>query len=375
MIKKISVRKDQLALLSRNGDYYKVLHAGEHLLPWLNTPEVLLITLDGSEVPDVLADYLRRFQPDWVEKYCLVADLSEIEAGALYMDGILLEILPPSTRRLYWRVEDDLTLVRMNTQQVQVQTEVMNAVLQPRRKGAVKGRDAILTVQVPAWHVGVLKIDGETQALLPPGLTAYWKINHLVDAEVVDTRLQVLEVSGQEILTKDKVNLRINLAANWRYSDVLLAFSQLTKPIDHLYRELQFALREAVGTCTLDELLEDKQVIDDVVSEQVKSRMLPFGMEIASLGVKDIVLPGDMKNILAQLVEAEKSAQANVIRRREETAATRSLLNTAKVMENNPVALRLKELETLERVAERIDNISVFGGLDQVLHGLVNIKG
>ncbi|MGI5695374.1 slipin family protein, partial [Escherichia coli] len=328
-----------------------------------------------SEVPDVLADYLRRFQPDWVEKYCLVADLSEIEAGALYMDGILLEILPPSTRRLYWRVEDDLTLVRMNTQQVQVQTEVMNAVLQPRRKGAVKGRDAILTVQVPAWHVGVLKIDGETQALLPPGLTAYWKINHLVEAEVVDTRLQVLEVSGQEILTKDKVNLRINLAANWRYSDVLLAFSQLTKPIDHLYRELQFALREAVGTRTLDELLEDKQVIDDVVSEQVKSRMLPFGMEIASLGGKDIVLPGDMKNILAQLVEAEKSAQANVIRRREETAATRSLLNTAKVMENNPVALRLKELETLERVAERIDNISVFGGLDQVLHGLVNIKG
>lgn len=375
MIKKISVRKDQLALLSRNGDYYKVLHAGEHLLPWLNTPEVLLITLDGSEVPDVLADYLRRFQPDWVERYCVVADLSETEAGALYMDGILLEILPPSTRRLYWRVEDDLTLVRMNTQQVQVQTEVMNAVLQPRRKGAVKGRDAILTVQVPAWQVGVLKIDGETQALLPPGLTAYWKINHLVEAEVVDTRLQVLEVSGQEILTKDKVNLRINLAANWRYSDVLLAFSQLTKPIDHLYRELQFALREAVGTRTLDELLEDKQVIDDVVSEQVKSRMLPFGMEIASLGVKDIVLPGDMKNILAQLVEAEKSAQANVIRRREETAATRSLLNTAKVMENNPVALRLKELETLERVAERIDNISVFGGLDQVLHGLVNIKG
>ncbi len=311
MIKKINVRKDQLALLSRNGDYYKVLHAGEHILPWLNTPEVLLITLDGSEVPDVLADYLRRFQPDWVERYCLVADMSETEAGALYMDGILLEILPPSTRRLYWRVEDDLTLVRMNTQQVQVQTEVMNAVLQPRRKGAVKGRDAILTVQVPAWHVGVLKIDGETQALLPPGLTAYWKINHLVEAEVVDTRLQVLEVSGQEILTKDKVNLRINLAANWRYSDVLLAFSQLTKPIDHLYRELQFALREAVGTRTLDELLEDKQVIDDVVSEQVKSRMLPFGMEIASLGVKDIVLPGDMKNILAQLVEAEKSAQAN----------------------------------------------------------------
>lgn len=334
-----------------------------------------MVNLDGSEVPEALANYLRRFQPDWVTRYALAVDLNESEAGALYMNEVLQEILPPSTRRLYWRADDALKLVRMDTRQVQVPAEVMNAVLQPRRSGAVKGRDAILTVQVPAWHAGVLKIDGETQALLPPGLTAYWKVNHLVDAEVVDTRLQVLEVGGQEILTKDKVNLRLNLAANWRYSDVLQAFAQLTKPLDHLYRELQFALREAVGTRTLDELLEDKQVIDDVVSAQVKDRMAPYGIDVASLGVKDIVLPGDMKTILSRLVEAEKSAQANVIRRREETAATRSLLNTAKVMENNPVALRLKELETLERVAERIDKISVFGGLDQVLHGLVNIKG
>ena len=375
MAKKITIKKGQLGLLSRKGDYYQVLETGEHRLPWLNPPEVLIVNMDGSEVPEALAEYLRRFQPSWVDQYCLAADLTDTEAAALYANGILQEILPPSTRRLYWRADDALQLVRMDTRQVLVPTEVMNAVLQPRRNGAVKGREAILTVQIPAWHVGVLKIDGETQALLSPGLTAYWKVNHLVEAEVVDTRLQVLEVGGQEILTKDKVNLRLNMAANWRYSDVLQAFGQLTKPVDHLYRELQFALREAVGTRTLDELLEDKQIIDEIVSTQVKSRMTPYGIEVASLGVKDIVLPGDMKAILSQLVEAEKSAQANVIRRREETAATRSLLNTAKVMENNPVALRLKELETLERVAERIDKISVFGGLDQVLHGLVNIKG
>lgn len=375
MTKKITIRKGQLGLLAKNGDYYQVMEAGEHRLPWFNTPEVLVVNLDGSEVPEALANYLRRFQPDWVTRYGLAVDLNDSEAGALYMNEVLQEILPPSTRRLYWRADEALKLVRMDTRQVQVPTEVMNAVLQPRRNGAVKGREAMLTVQVPAWHAGVLKIDGETQALLSPGLTAYWKVNHLVDAEVVDTRLQVLEVGGQEILTKDKVNLRLNLAANWRYRDVLQAFAQLTKPLDHLYRELQFALREAVGTRTLDELLEDKQVIDDVVSAQVKDRMAPYGIDVASLGVKDIVLPGDMKTILSRLVEAEKSAQANVIRRREETAATRSLLNTAKVMENNPVALRLKELETLERVAERIDKISVFGGLDQVLHGLVNIKG
>ena len=187
--------------------------------------------------------------------------------------------------------------------------------------------------------------------------------------------MQAIEVGGQEILTRDKVALRLNLSATWCYADVLHAFGQLQKPVEHLYRELQFALRSAVGTRSLDELLEDKQSIDDVVITQVRARLGHSGVDVRSVGVKDIVLPGDMKTILAQVVEAEKSAQANVIRRREETAATRSLLNTAKVMEENPTALRLKELETLERVAERIDRISVFGGLDQVLNGLVSIKG
>jgi len=376
MNKKIKIRNGQLGLLAKDGDYYQILETGEHRMPWFTRPEVTLVARDGSEVPDDLSDTLRRFHPQWVEKYCLVADTGEHEAAALYLHNVLLEVIPPASRRLFWQEGDNLRLVRIDTRNVQVPDDIMQAVLQPRnRDNVVKGRENILTVNVPAWHAGVVKIDGETRPLLSPGLSAYWKVNHLVEAEIVDLRLQVLEVSGQEILTRDKVNLRLNLAANWCYSDVLQAFSQLTKPVDHLYRELQFALREAVGTRTLDELLEDKQVIDEVVSQQVTERMTPFGMTVASLGVKDIVLPGDMKTILTKLVEAEKSAQANVIRRREETAATRSLLNTAKVMESNPVALRLKELETLERVAERIDKISVFGGLDQVLHGLVNING
>jgi regulator of protease activity HflC (stomatin/prohibitin superfamily) len=137
---------------------------------------------------------------------------------------------------------------------------------------------------------------------------------------------------------------------------------------------LQLGLRAAVGTRTLDELLDNKTVIDEVVSSHVQAKLGAYGMELASVGVKDIVLPGEMKTLLAQVVEAEKAAQANVIRRREETAATRSLLNTAKVLEGSPIALRMKELETLERVAERIDKISVFGGLDQVLNGLVKLK-
>ncbi|HZD53832.1 MAG TPA: hypothetical protein VE175_12345, partial [Woeseiaceae bacterium] len=103
-------------------------------------------------------------------------------------------------------------------------------------------------------------------------------------------------------------------------------------------------------------------------------RIKALGITVKSVGVKDIILPGDMKELLAKVVEAEKAAQANVIRRREETNATRSLLNTAKVMESNTVALRLKELETLEKITEKIGNISVYGGLDSVLDNLVRMN-
>jgi regulator of protease activity HflC (stomatin/prohibitin superfamily) len=141
-----------------------------------------------------------------------------------------------------------------------------------------------------------------------------------------------------------------------------------------LYRELQFALRAAVGTRTLDALLEDKGAIDASVAEHILPKTAEYGIEIESVGVKDIILPGDMKTILCQVVEAEKAAQANVIRRREETAATRSMLNTAKVMENNPVALRLKELEVLERIADKIERITINGGLDNLLTEMIRIN-
>jgi len=303
-------------------------------------------------------------------------ELGENQVGLRFENGVLVDVLAPATRRLYWK---GLVDVRVEVIDITSSAEVPAAIaarlvqtqLRPR---AVANLAGVLQVQVPETGSGLLWIDGRIERLLPPGSYAFWKFNRNVSVELVDLRLQAAEVSGQEILTRDKVALRLNLSATWRYTDVLKAWTQLQKPADHLYRELQFGLRAAVGTRTLDELLENKAVIDEVVTAQVKTRLAGFGLALEGVGVKDIVLPGEMKTILAQVVEAGKSAEANVIRRREETAATRSLLNTAKVMEDNPVALRLKELETLERVAERIDRISVFGGLDQVLNGLVKLR-
>ena len=377
MLKRFVVRKDERGLLLREGDFVRVMEPG---VAWMADPvnRLSLQRCDQSQplADGALAEWLRCNEPATVERWFEAMDLAEDEAGLRYENEVLAEILPPGSRRLYWKGPLAQRLERVALAAAfELPAALAAQLAQPAlRARPVTGMAGVLLVQVPAGHVGVLKVDGAVLRLLTPGLAGFWRFNREVAVELVDTRLQAMEVSGQEILTRDKVALRVNLAANWRYGDVLTAFAKLAKPAEHLYRELQFGLRAAVGTRTLDELLENKQVIDQVVSVQVRERLAGFGIELAGVGVKDIVLPGEMKTILAQVVEAEKAAQANVIRRREETNATRSLLNTAKVMEENPVALRLKELETLERVAERIDRISVFGGLDQVLNGLVNIK-
>jgi regulator of protease activity HflC (stomatin/prohibitin superfamily) len=379
-IKRVTVRKNERGLLLRNGDFDRVLQPGTHWLASL--ADELRVERFGLEQPaftHALADYLMAKEPQVVAAEFVRVELGEHEVGLRSENGVLVEVLAPATRRLYWK---GLVDVQVEVLDISASAEVPQAVVArlvqtQLRQRAVAGLAGVLQVQVPDHGVGLLWVDGKVERLLAAGSYAFWKFNRHVAVELVDLRLQTIEVTGQEILTRDKVALRLNLSATWRFAgpnEVLAAYKELAKPAEHLYRELQFGLRAAVGTRSLDELLENKSVIDEVVTAQVRARLAAYGLALEGVGVKDIVLPGEMKTILAQVVEAGKAAEANVIRRREETAATRSLLNTAKVMEDNPVALRLKELETLERVAERIDKISVFGGLDQVLNGLVKLR-
>jgi regulator of protease activity HflC (stomatin/prohibitin superfamily) len=228
----------------------------------------------------------------------------------------------------------------------------------------------VSVIEVPDTAVGLLIVDGALREVLKPGVTACWKYQRNVKVELAELRLQAMEVAGQEILTRDKVSLRLNLTALWQVTDAVKARSTVSNAAEYVYKELQLALREAVSSRTLDELLIDKGAIDREVAASA-SKLEASGLAVRSVGVKDVILPGEMKTILNQVVEAEKVAQANLIRRREETAATRSLLNTARLMEENPTLLRLKELETLEKVTEKVGSLTVYGGLEGVLKDLV----
>jgi regulator of protease activity HflC (stomatin/prohibitin superfamily) len=376
LIRKFLVKKDERALLFRKGDFVRVLHAGEYrFVDSFKRLTLEVFPLARTAFDHRLADYLRAAEPALVEREFHDVQLGAAEVGLRYENGVLVDVLGPNTRRLYWKGFVDVRVARIDIAQTYTLPQSLTLQLGTTTgRAKVTGVDQVLALQVPQHHVALLLVDGKAQGLLEPGLHAFWKFNRELRAELVDLRIQSLEIAGQEILTKDKVALRINLNAGARFVDVLGAYAQQAKPLDYLYRELQFGLRAAVGTRTLDELLEDKGVVDRSVAEHIGPRARAAGLEVVSVGVRDIILPGEMKTILARVVEAEKAAQANVIRRREETAATRSLLNTAKVMEDSPVALRLKELEALEKVTEKIDRISVYGGLEGVLKDLVKIR-
>jgi regulator of protease activity HflC (stomatin/prohibitin superfamily) len=300
-------------------------------------------------------------------------ETSDREVGVIYKNGKLAGVLAPGKRQLYWRGPIDVRVIKQDiSKEFELLPDLAKVLARTKLDAGVA--EAISTVEVPDTAVGLLVVDGELTKVLAPGLHVFWKYQRALKVELVDTRVQVMEVAGQEILTRDKVSLRMNLTALWQVLDAVKVRSALTNFVETTYKELQFALREAVGTRTLDELLGDKGVLDREIADAVRPKLAEHGLALRSVGVKDVILPGEMKTILNQVVEAEKIAQANLIRRREETAATRSLLNTARLMDENPTLLRLKELETLEKVTEKIDKLTVFGGLDGVLKDVVRIK-
>ncbi len=367
------IESGSMGVLYRHNTPIDLLAAGTHRF-WDPRHE---LRLEIYDLKDPLwrfeqIDWLCTEHPEWLKDKVQLVETAVNEVAWIRYNGKIHDLLAPQTRQLYWHGYVKVTVERvdMNTN-LEVSAKLMREL---RNRGNTLPL-SILSVDVPSYAQGVLTINNADIRLLSAGNYGFYRAGAETLAYVsVDLREQSLDISGQEILTADKVALRLNVGVTWKVSDVLTSHRQLVKPAEHLYREVQFALRQVVGTRSLDSLLEDKNSLDREVLAVVVDKLLTQGISITRVGVKDIILPGDMKAILTKVVEAEKAAMANVIRRREETAATRSLLNTAKVMEDNPVALRLKELETLEKITDKIGNISVYGGLEGVLNNLVKLK-
>ena len=240
--------------------------------------------------------------------------------------------------------------------------------LAPDFAALAKARDYVEVI-APEGNVAVRYVDGQLDAVLPAGRHAAWNTVHTVTLSVIDLRERVLAVNGQDVMTKDRVSLRLNLSATFKVKDAKRLAVVARAPDDVVYLAMQLAAREAVTTRSLDELLGLRDELSKVMTPAVRERAEGVGLELIELGVKDVILPGEMKDLLNKVIQAQKEAEANVILRREETAATRSMAQTAKVLSENPLLVRLKELEAYKELAAKVGQVHLVlgdGALDKL---------
>jgi hypothetical protein len=340
----------QMGLVFKNGVYQRLLTEGSY---WLNlNKKVDIYDRTKPFVPAIELNLLLR--DEQLKDALYVVEVKEDEIVLQYVNGLFTQVLAAG-RYAFWKGIVNYEFVKADTSKIGITENIDRATLTGKLAAYVR------TSSVEAYEKAVLFIDGKYDRNLESGFYAWWKNNIPIYIGKVDTRLQQAELNGQEILTRDKASLRINAWARYQVVDIEKALLQNKEYERQLYVAFQLALREYITGLNFDELLEKKDAIVPYILEKVAQEADTLGVRVAGFGIRDIILPGDVKEIMNQVLVAEKKAQANIILRREEAASTRSLLNTAKLMEDNPILFKLKELEYVEKIAEKISTISVNG--------------
>lgn len=367
---RILVKENERAVALYKGEVLRILGAGEHWLPNRgNRLDVHRHDLGSAIFVSPFEKALFDKLPDEAARHLTVFRTGKSEVAVVERDGIVHSVIAPDRKMVVWSDAGPWSVTH-----VDVSTDLA---VEPSlvRRLALAGKASQITVcTVGDGQAGLLFVDGVLQRKLDAGVHGFWNVGRAVQVKVIDLKRQSLDVAGQEVLTKDRVTVRVNISADYRVVDPVLAVTAVKDFSGAFYRALQQAFRKALGTMTLDQVIEKKATVDEEAAGKVRADMAAIGIEVSDIALKDVILPGEMREILNQVVTAEKQAEANVIRRREETNATRSLLNTAKVMAENPIMLRLKELEALEAIAGKVERLTVHNGTGGLLNDIVKLR-
>jgi regulator of protease activity HflC (stomatin/prohibitin superfamily) len=344
VLKLIKIRRYEAGFHFHDGEFRGLLEAGRH---WFVDPlGRVRVDVVSQRAPWIAHDKLDVIVKSGVlDGRAQVLDLKDYQRALVWIDGRFGYVLPPGLSA-YWTTFRDVKVEIVDARTVRFVHPDLPVII------ASQHIERVLEVHtVPAGFVGAWFKDGQFQETLPPGRHAFWK--GVADAKLVpvDTRELILDVAGQEIMTADKVTLRLNALVTYRVTDVRAALGVVDDARQALYRETQLVLRALVGARELDAFLADKDGVVAELAEGLRRRVPALGLEVVTVGIRDLILPGEMKELLNKVTEAKKAAEANLIVRREETAAMRSQANTAKLLQDNPTLMRLRELEALEKVA------------------------
>ncbi|MEM6677903.1 MAG: slipin family protein [Pseudomonadota bacterium] len=371
---RIRLSENERAIALLNGRFVGILGPGEHRLANRRCAlETERHDLNEPRFTSRFARALERERPDLVAEHLTVFAAGEGEVALLFREGALVAVSRgPKERTLYWTAAGPWEVRRVSLgEDLTVPADLRRVIEQAVGDKVLGG--AVVRATVEPGQLGVLHVGGAFRGVLEPGVHFFWNLGQPVAVKLVDMRARTHEVSGQEVLTADRVTIRVNLTARFRVVDVVKAATTVKDFAEALHTALQLAFRRALGRRTLDSLLADKVTVDAEAAEGVRREMAEIGLEVGEIALKDVILPGEMRELLNRVVAAEKEAEANVIRRREETAATRAQLNTAKLMAENPVMLRLKELEALQEVAGKVDRLTVHNGTQGLLGDIVRL--
>ncbi len=195
------------------------------------------------------------------------------------------------------------------------------------------------------YQTGLKYVNGQYQGLLNAG--SYWQNELTTKIETVDTRPLHQTIPSQEVLSQDGIAVKISLVATIKVVDPEVAVQQTQDYLSAVYRELQQALRAAIGEQSIDQVLQARQTIGETITALVADKVRALGVEVSAVGIKDLTFPGSLKQTFAQVVTARQEGLAALERARGETAALRNLANGAKILENNPNLLHLRTLQAL----------------------------
>jgi len=346
----IGVKLNERVVVFRNGLPLRALGPGRHVVWGAKLGEQRWQTdaLLFSALPEV-----RALLPEaWFAEVAIADD----QRGLLYRDGAPRLFLRPGVHR-YWRIDPsvELRVFSIDAPMPKLTSELV----------AVIPSSEYVRVVVREHERGLHYVQGRLTQVLGPGRYALWTHPEAeVSVSVLDMRLQQVALAGQELMTRDKVTLRLTLTVEYAVEDPATVAHAVQDARDAIYLLVQLAARQYVASVTLDELLEGRDAMTRFLEHETTAKAARFGVRIERLGVKDVVLPGEMKTLLNRVIEVEKQAVANVILRREETAAVRALANNARVMADHPIMLRLKELEAMKDMAASIDEVRVVVGAD-----------
>ncbi|WP_276132584.1 slipin family protein [Polluticoccus soli] len=351
----VKIKAYTKGLVYKNNKYIRMLDEGRH---WLNFNEDVIVY--DMHRPFAPADDLSIYLNDSLLADALeVVDVKDNEIALKFENGLFKAVLPAG-RYAFWKGMKELSFIKADVSKYEI-TEPIDRLILARPELLPYLR--IYTVE--SYEQGLLFVDGKFASELKPGIYYFWKNPIVLTVYKADIRQLQLEMNGQEILTKDKASLRINFTVQYKITNVVKA-SENKEYEKQLYTLMQLALRELVAGYTLDELLDKRDAVSKTILDNVQDSVLVLGVVVLNCGIRDIILPGDVKDIMNQVLIAEKNAQANIIMRREETASTRSLLNTARLMEDNEMLFKLKEMEYVEKIADKINTLSVTGSGDLV---------